>query len=98
MPKKLDLSDRYARGQRHHRRRAVTRPLEDLDPQSEPRPESVVAVAEPAVVTPATPRTPSRQRTAALQNYHYIRSDLIQIGIVTAIVLAIMLVLFFVLR
>lgn len=98
MPKKLDLSDRYARGQRRQRRRAVTRPLEDLDPRSEPRPEGAVAVAERAVDTPAPPRTPSRQRTAVLQNYHYIRSDLIQIGIVSAIILAIMFVLFFVLR
>lgn len=98
MPKKLDLSDRYARGQRRQRRRTVSRPLEDLEPRTGPRPEGAVAVAEPAVDSPAQPRTPSRQRATVRQNYQYIRSDLIQIGIVTAIVLAIMIVLFFILR
>ena len=101
MPRKLDLSDRYARsGQRRNRRRVVTRPDEEVV-----REVAVPATGEAAPasggVTPArtaATRAVGRSRSTPVLSYHYIRSDLIRIAVVTAIILVLMAVLFIFLR
>ena len=103
MPRKLDLSDRYARsGQRRNRRRVVTRPDEEAIREVAAPPAGDIAPATGGVA-PARPAAPAtravgRSRSTPVLSYHYIRSDLIRIGVVTGIILVLMTVLFFILR
>ncbi len=97
MPRKLDLSDRYARaGQRRERRRVVSRP-DDLTVQpAEGRQTAEPPAAQPSPATDMRPVT--RGRPAPVTSYHYIRADLVRIAVVTGIILVLMAVLFVVLR
>lgn len=99
MPKKLDLSDRYARGgQRRPRRRTPS--LTSSEPFEPGVPDLPLPVAAPGPVVASTPipRTVQRPRSVPRMNYGYVRTDLVRIGIVIAILLVLMAVLFFILR
>ena len=96
MPRKPDLSDRYARaGQRRERRRVVSRP-DDLTvrPAGDRQADEPATQAAPA----AGPRPVTRGRPAPAISYHYIRADLVRIAVVTGIILLLMAALFVILR
>ena len=108
MPRKLDLSDRYARsGQRRNRRRVVSRPTEEVVREPVAPPIGGVAPGTPTgvptggvstgAVAPVA-RPSGRSRLAPTVSYHYIRADLMRIAVVVGIILVLMAVLFVVLR
>lgn len=97
MPRKLDLSDRYARRAQNRARRRLVAPA-PADQAGQP--VSAVEAGPEAAPSPiaVAPRTFARPRPTPVTSYHYIRADLIRIAVVISILLVLMAVLFVILR
>ena len=99
MPRKLDLSDRYARGGQRRSRRRTLAPsaVERVDEITADRALTPGSPA-PIVTAPLRGTVTPRANSAASTNYHYVRTDLTRIAVVVGILVLLMAVLYVVLR
>jgi hypothetical protein len=92
---------KHGRG-KHYRKANVVRPPTTATTDMTQQPAANMSMATPPTVPTAAPKMPAQKRgtaTAALPlHYEFIPGDLKRIGILSVIIIAILIVLFFVLK